>query len=249
MVLRQSKRRLERGIIMNKPIYIALDFNDWQETEHFLDLHNFNNEAVKVGMELFYREGPDVVKRLRDRGHEIFLDIKLHDIPTTIYKAMKNIAKLDVALTNVHGLGGGEMIRAAKEGLLDGSNGAKAPDLLAVTLLTSMHEKTLQSELKINHTIEDTVVHLAKLSQTNGADGVVCSAHEVRALKQICGEEFLAVTPGIRLLSHGSDDQKRVATPKMAKEFGADALVIGRSITLADDPTQAYKLAKEEWEA
>ncbi len=249
MVLHQFKMQLERGTQMTKPIYIALDFNDWQETKQFLDVHNFKNEAVKVGMELFYREGPDVVKRLRDRGHDIFLDIKLHDIPTTIYKAMKNIAKLDVALTNVHGLGGGEMIRAAKEGLIDGSNGGKAPELLAVTLLTSMHEETLQSELKISHSIEETVVHLAKLSQTNGADGVVCSAHEVKALKEICGEEFLAVTPGIRLLSHSSDDQKRVATPKMAKEYGADALVIGRSITLADDPKQAYKLAKEEWEA
>lgn len=234
---------------MNKPIYIALDFNDWQETKDFLDRNEFHQEAVKVGMELFYREGPDVVRRLRDRGHEIFLDIKLHDIPTTIYKAMKNIAKLDVALTNVHGLGGGEMIRAAKEGLIDGANGKKAPDLLAVTLLTSMHQDTLKNELRINQSVEETVVHLAKLAQTNGADGVVCSAHEVQALKQTCGDEFLAVTPGIRLLNSKSDDQKRVATPKVAKELGADALVIGRSITLAEDPKQAYIIAKEEWEA
>src|SRR5690625_2975904 len=235
MVLHQSKKRLERGITMSKPIYIALDFNDWQETKDFLDVHNFKDEAVKVGMELFYREGPEVVTRLRDRGHEIFLDIKLHDIPTTIYKAMKNIAKLDVSLVNVHGLGGGEMIRAAKEGLVDGSNRGNAPYLLAVTLLTSIHEDILASELKIEDSIEETVVHLARLSQENGADGVVCSAHEVKALKQICGEDFLAVTPGIRLLSHGSDDQKRVATPQMARELGADALVIGRSITLRSE--------------
>jgi len=233
---------------MNKPIYLALDFTNWQETKYFLEKNKLVQVPVKVGMELFYREGPDVIKRLRDRGHEIFLDIKLHDIPTTIYKAMKNIAKLDVALTNVHGLGGGEMIRAAKEGLIDGAKGTRTPELLAVTLLTSIHEEMLETELKINHPIEETVVHLAKLAQTNGADGVVCSAHEVRALKAICGEKFLAVTPGIRLLNSGSDDQKRVATPKIARENGADALVIGRSITLAENPKQAYIMAKEEWE-
>ncbi|WP_440895231.1 orotidine-5'-phosphate decarboxylase [Amphibacillus sp. Q70] len=234
---------------MGNPIYLALDFNDWQETEQFLDKHQLDRVAVKVGMELFYHEGPDVIKRLRDRGHDIFLDIKLHDIPTTIYKAMKNIAKLDVELTNVHGLGGGEMIRAAKAGLLDGAKNSKPPELLAVTLLTSMQKEVLEQELNIQGSIEDTVTHLAKLAQDNGADGVVCSAHEVRALKAICGRAFLAVTPGIRLLNSDSDDQKRVATPALAKRNGADALVIGRSITLAEDPKQAYIIAKEEWNA
>lgn len=234
---------------MDKPLYLALDFSNWQETEQFLVKHQLDQVAVKVGMELFYREGPDVVKRLRDRGHEIFLDIKPHDIPTTIYKAMQNIAKLDVALTNVHGLGGGEMIRAAKAGLLDGARGSNVPDLLAVTLLTSIQEEGLKQELKIQSSIEETVVHLAKLAQDNGADGVVCSAHEVKALKAVCGRGFLAVTPGIRLLNSDSDDQKRVATPSLAKGNGADALVIGRSITLAEDPKQAYLIAKEEWNA
>ncbi|MBU5594617.1 orotidine-5'-phosphate decarboxylase [Amphibacillus sp. MSJ-3] len=234
---------------MNRPIYLALDFKNWQETELFLVKYQLDQVAVKVGMELFYREGPDVVKRLRDRGHEVFLDIKLHDIPTTIYKAMKNIAKLDVALTNVHGLGGGEMIQAAKAGLLDGANGSNIPDLLAVTLLTSIQEEVLKQELKIQSSVEETVVHLAKLAQDNGADGVVCSAHEVKALKAVCGDQFLAVTPGIRLLNSHSNDQKRVATPSLAKRNGADALVIGRSITLADHPKKAYLTAKEEWNA
>ncbi len=233
---------------MDNSIYIALDFPDWHETEQFLSRHRFTQAPVKVGMELFYREGPDVIKRLNDRGHAVFLDLKLHDIPTTIYKAMKNIAKLNVVLTNVHGLGGSEMVKAAKQGLLDGTEGQQTPKLLAVTLLTSIDQTVVNHELQIPNTLENIVVDLAKLAQNNGADGVVCSAHEAPKLKAACGQSFLAVTPGIRLTDTASNDQKRVATPAFAKEKGADALVIGRSITAANDPKANYLAALKEWQ-
>ncbi|SDB87927.1 orotidine-5'-phosphate decarboxylase [Pelagirhabdus alkalitolerans] len=232
---------------MDRSIYLALDFEDWKTTDEFLKNNQLHDVPVKVGMELFYQEGPDVVRRLRDQGRDVFLDIKLHDIPTTIYKAMKNIAKLDVAVTNVHALGTGDMIRAAKEGLMDGSVSDTTPTLLAVTLLTSMDQRRLKEELKITDTVEQTAAHLAALAQRNGADGVVCSAHEVELIKQKTTPDFLAVTPGIRLENSHHHDQKRVATPKLAKTLGADALVIGRSITGSTNPKQAYQKAEMEW--
>ncbi len=227
-------------------MYLALDFPDWQQTEQFLITNQLNEVPVKVGMELFYREGAEVIKRLRDRGHPVFLDIKLHDIPTTIYKAMKNVAKLDVELTNVHSLGGAEMIKAAKAGLLDGGAGHQTK-LLAVTILTSMTGVMLREELRIDEPLADTVVHLAELSQSNGADGVVCSPLEVELIKNQVGPKFLTVTPGIRLAKDDMNEQKRIATPAKARALGADAIVIGRSITQADQPKQAYLVAEKEW--
>lgn len=239
--------QLERGIKMQNPIFLALDFPTWEMTENFLAKHDLAGVPVKVGMELFYREGPIVIEKLRTQGHPIFLDLKLHDIPTTIYKAMRNLAKLDVEFVNVHGFGGSAMIEAAKEGLIDGAITKNPPKLLAVTLLTSMDQCVLSNELKVNKPVEGQVIHLAKLAYNHGADGVVCSAQEVAVLKQKIGSEFLAVTPGIRLTDTTTDDQKRIATPIDAKQAGADALVIGRSITKAKDPLAMYNQAIKEW--
>jgi orotidine-5'-phosphate decarboxylase len=231
---------------MDTPIYLALDFPSWKETQQFLETNQLQGAPVKVGMELFYKEGPTVIKELKKHNHPIFLDLKLHDIPTTVRKAMANIAKLGVDIVNVHALGGSDMIAAAKQGLIEGSNDGKVPQLIAVTILTSMTEHILQQELKIADKLDDTAVRLAKLAQDNGADGVVCSALESGNIKQACGESFLTVTPGIRLANTDQDDQKRIATPSVAKKNGADILVIGRSITKADNPHQAYYRALEE---
>lgn len=232
-------------MLMRKPIYLALDFEDFQTADQFLIKHQLTDVPVKVGMELFYKEGPDVVKRLRARNQDVFLDLKLHDIPTTVYKAMKNIAKLDVQMTNVHALGSAEMITRAKEGLIEGSTGNVA-DLIAVTILTSHNDQTLREELKLNQTVDEAVIDLASLAKQNGADGVVCSALEVPKIKARLGQEFLTVTPGIRLVDTSADDQQRIATPELAKKNGADYLVIGRSITQSENPRQQYLKA---WEA
>lgn len=227
-------------------IYIALDFATGKEALAFLDTHELHGAPVKVGMELFYREGAPLLYTLKERGHSIFLDVKVHDIPTTVYRTMKNIATFGVDIVNVHALGGKDMIARAKEGLLT-SNGP-TPKLLAVTILTSMEEQVMQQELQIENTLHHQVEHLATLSQSSGADGVVCSAHEAQQIKNACGPEFLTVTPGIRLASDDADDQKRVATPARAKALGSDILVIGRSITKANDSKQAYETAIKEWE-
>lgn len=228
-------------------IFIALDFPTWDEAQHFLTFHSLEAVPVKVGMELFYREGPEMIAKLKEKRHPIFLDLKLHDIPTTVYRAMKNIAKLEVDIVNIHAFGGSEMIKRAKEGLYDGSKGEKVPQLIAVTLLTSFHEQSLSEEFKINESMEQYVVHLAELAKNNGSNGVVCSVHEVPAIKKSCGEDFLTITPGIRLEGTNEDDQKRIATPEMARQYGADKLVIGRSITRAKDPYQMYERAIKEW--
>ncbi|MRH42196.1 orotidine-5'-phosphate decarboxylase [Aquibacillus halophilus] len=232
---------------MNTPIYLALDFPTWKESSAFIDAHQLRGVPVKVGMELFYREGPAVIERLKENNHPIFLDLKLHDIPTTVNKAMKNLAKLGVDVVNVHSLGGSEMIQAAKEGLVEGASDSQAPLLLAVTLLTSMDEVTLQQELHVNDTVNSTVSHLAKLANSSGADGVVCSAHEAARIKETCDLGFLTVTPGIRLSDSSNNDQKRIATPEFARQNGVDAIVIGRSITQAKEPKKAYQQALKEW--
>lgn len=239
--------QLERGMSMQQPIYLALDFPTWEQADHFLETNKLAGVPVKVGMELFYREGPVVIEHLKKRNHPIFLDLKLHDIPTTIYKAMRNLANLGVDMVNIHGLGGSAMIKAAKQGLIDGSNQMQTPKLLVVTMLTSMDQETVEQELAIQQPIETIVTNLALLGKGNGADGVVCSAHEAKAIKRACGDDFLAVTPGIRLTNTANDDQKRVATPVFAKEQGADALVIGRSITASENPTETYQQAVKEW--
>lgn len=232
---------------MQQPIYLALDFPTWEQTDHFLQVNELDGVPVKVGMELFYREGPAVIAFLKKRNHPIFLDLKLHDIPTTIYKAMRNLANLGVDVVNVHGQGGSAMVAAAKQGLIDGSNQIQTPKLLVVTMLTSMDQETVEQELMIQQPIETIVTNLALLGKNNGADGVVCSAHEARAIKHACGDDFLTVTPGIRLTNSANDDQKRIATPRFAKEQGVDALVIGRSITAAEKPKETYQQALKEW--
>lgn len=229
---------------MNK-IYLALDFPTWEETKHFLDENQLKDIPVKVGMELFYREGIQVVEKLKERNHPIFLDLKLHDIPTTVMRAMKNLASLELDMINVHALGGSEMIKRAKEGLTSGNADTK---LIAVTILTSMNEATLANDLRLPGNTEENVLHLAAMSQKSGADGVVCSVHEVKQIKAACSDKFLTVTPGIRLETSNKDDQVRVATPAFAGQMGTDSIVIGRSITQAKNPLQAYQLALEELE-
>ncbi|QGS68614.1 orotidine-5'-phosphate decarboxylase [Oceanobacillus sp. 143] len=198
-------------------------------------------------MELFFREGPAIIEKLKANNHPIFLDLKLHDIPTTVMRAMKNLAALEVDIVNVHALGGSEMIKHAKEGLLSGSPKRKTK-LIAVTILTSHDKETMNNQLLISGELKDSAVHLADIAEQSGADGVVCSVHEAGSIKEKCGSSFLTVTPGIRLANSSIDDQKRVATPKFARENNADILVIGRSITKAENPYQAYRQAIEEWE-
>lgn len=227
-------------------IYLALDFPTWEETSQFIEQHQLQGAPVKVGMELFYREGPNVIKKLKENNHPIFLDLKLYDIPNTVHKAMKNLAKLEVDIVNVHALGGSEMIGQAKEGLLSG-NSRHETKLIAVTILTSFDNETMNNELLLPGELADTAVHLAKLTKNSGADGVVCSVHEAGLIKDACGSQFLTVTPGIRLQDSNHDDQKRIATPQFARTHGADILVIGRSITNAVNPHDAYQQAIKEW--
>lgn len=231
---------------MRKDVYIALDFPTGEEALHFLKENELHEVPVKVGMELFYREGPEIIKKLKANNHPIFLDLKLHDIPTTVKKAMRNLAELDIDIVNVHAFGGSEMIKAAKEGLLEG--GAKKTRLIAVTILTSMNEEAMNQELKVAGSVENQVAQLAKVALDSGADGVVCSVLEVEKIKETCGQEFLTVTPGIRPANTSNDDQKRVATPQIAKETGANVLVIGRGITQAVEPLKAYQDVLKEIE-
>lgn len=232
---------------MNK-LYVALDFPTWAESSHFIRENGLEGVPVKVGMELFYREGIQVIERLKENNHPIFLDLKLHDIPTTVMRAMSNLASLEVDVVNVHALGGKEMIQRAKEGLQSSSTSNHTTKLLAVTILTSMDEQMIQQDLGLKGTVENNVVHLARLSEKSGADGVVCSVHEAKTIYEHCHENFLTVTPGIRLATSTVDDQKRVATPSVAKSLGASSIVVGRSITQAQDPLQAYEQALKEWE-
>ncbi|MFC4557044.1 orotidine-5'-phosphate decarboxylase [Virgibacillus kekensis] len=227
--------------------YLALDFTSWDEAEHFLKENDLHGVPVKVGMELFYREGPRIIEKLKANDHGIFLDLKLHDIPTTVMKAMKNLARLEVDMVNVHALGGSEMINRAKEGLLSGSPASHDTKLIAVTVLTSMDETALNNELKIPGSVADNATHFAGFAAENGADGVVCSVHEASRVKAACGSFFLTVTPGIRLQETDVNDQRRVATPVFAKENGADILVVGRTVTQAKDPKTAYLQVQEEW--
>ncbi|WP_033829277.1 orotidine-5'-phosphate decarboxylase [Bacillus andreraoultii] len=233
---------------MNNPVIIALDFASKQEMCEFLE--NFRDEKlfVKVGMELFYQEGPSIIRELKSMGHSIFLDLKLHDIPNTVGRAMKGIASLGVDLVTVHAAGGSEMMKAAIEGLKAGTpKGRLRPSCIAVTQLTSTSEGQMQSEQLVLSTIEQSVYHYASLAKKAGLDGVVSSVHEVSLLRKL-GEDFLIVTPGIRLKEDQSSDQKRVATPKHAREVGSSAIVVGRSITESSDPYKTYQMIKQQWE-
>lgn len=232
---------------MNQSMYLALDFPTWQEAKQFIERYQLTGVPVKVGMELFYQEGIHIIEKLKEDQHPIFLDLKLHDIPNTVKRAMINLGKLEVDMVNVHALGGSEMIAYAKEGLQIGNpNGTTK--LIAVTILTSMDKRTIQRDLLIQKNVSDAVMHFASVAYHHGADGVVCSVHEAKQIKSAYGADFLTVTPGIRLSGSSADDQKRIATPDYARANGADCIVIGRSITKADDPSEAYKLAAKEWQ-
>lgn len=233
---------------MTANIYLALDFPTWTEAKRFIDAYNLQGVPVKIGMELFYREGPGLVEKLKQDNHNIFLDLKLHDIPETVRKAMRNLTKLDVDMVNIHALGGSEMIRQAKEGLLSGNLSSQETKLIAVTMLTSMDDEMMNKELMIRGNVQENAVHFADFAKKNGADGVVCSVHEAKQIKSVCGSQFLTVTPGIRLQESDNNDQKRIATPSFARENNADILVVGRTITNAQDPKSAYKKVLKEWE-
>lgn len=241
------RKPLERDISKMKNVYIALDFPDGVTALKFIDTYELTGVPVKVGMELFYREGPQIINELKDKGHEVFLDLKLYDIPNTVGQAMKNLATLGVDIVNVHATGGGEMIAAAKEGLLQGKPKGDATKLIAVTVLTSFEQREITEQLKVEQSIESYATHLATLAKNNGADGVVCSVHEAKQIKDACGDSFLTVTPGIRLANSPTDDQERIATPTFAKSNGSDILVVGRSITQANNPRLAYDQVIEEW--
>ena len=230
---------------MGKAVIIACDFKNKEETLNFLN--NFKDEKLylKIGMELFYSEGPEIVREIKKRGHNIFLDLKLHDIPNTVEKAMKSLANLDVDMTNVHASGTIKMMEAGLRGLTreDGTR----PLLIAVTQLTSTSQETMEEDLLIKENIEDVVIHYAENSKKAGLDGVVCSPLEVQAVKRKCGKEFLTITPGIRFSTDSKDDQSRITTPAKAKELGSDYIVVGRSITNAENPKEAYRKCVEDF--
>lgn len=248
---------------MAKDVIIACDFKNTDETIKFLDrLTRIRDEVVqcdditvgagrpyvKIGMELFYAEGPEIVKKLKERGHKVFLDLKLHDIPNTVKKAMTVLGEYGVDMVNVHAAGGIEMMKAAKEGLMLGAaRYADKPKLIAVTQLTSTDEATLHDQLLIDRPMNEVVRQYALNAKAAGLDGVVCSAFEAAEIHEVCGEDFLTVTPGIRFESSAADDQKRVMTPAQAKEAGSDYIVVGRPVTAAERPIDAYTRCREEF--
>ena len=231
---------------MAKDVIIACDFASRQQTLGFLDAFAGHRKPfVKIGMELFYAEGPDIVRELKRRGHPVFLDLKLHDIPNTVRKVMRVLSALDVDIVNVHAAGTIEMMRAALEGLTrpDGSR----PLLIAVTQLTSTSEERMQRELLIGAGINDTIVKYAQNAREAGLDGVVCSPLEAAMVKDACGPQFLTVTPGIRFADAAADDQVRITTPARAREIGSDYIVVGRPVTAAPDPVAAYERCLKEF--
>ena len=230
---------------MGKSVIIACDFKDKEETLNFLNKFEEEKLYLKIGMELFYSEGPEIVREIKKRGHKIFLDLKLHDIPNTVEKAMKSLANLDVDMTNVHASGTIKMMEAGLRGLTkeDGTR----PLLIAVTQLTSTSQEVMEQDLLIKENIEDVVMHYAENSKKAGLDGVVCSPLEVQAVKKKCGKEFLTITPGIRFSEDSKDDQSRITTPAKAKELGSDYIVVGRSITKAESPQEAYRKCVEDF--
>lgn len=229
-----------------KDVIIALDFSTREETLAFLDKFPRDRRPyVKIGKELYYAEGPDIVREIKARGHQIFLDLKLHDIPNTVRRSMAVLSRLDADMVNLHAAGGSEMMKAALEGLVrpDGTR----PLLIAVTQLTSTDAAMLKNELLIDTPMEETVLSYAKNAAGCGLDGVVCSPLEARLVKERCGGDFLTVTPGIRFADSAAGDQKRIMTPGNAAENGCDYLVMGRPITQAADPVAAYRRAVEEF--
>ena len=230
---------------MGKDVIVACDFAGREEVFSFLDKFKDEKPFVKIGMELFYAEGPDIVREIKRRGHKIFLDLKLHDIPNTVKKAMAVLAKLDVDMTNLHAAGTAAMMEAAIEGLTrpDGTR----PLLIAVTQLTSTSQERMESDILIEKPIDEVVMHYAKTAKNAGLDGVVCSPLEAEKVHQSCGKQFLTVTPGVRFADGDAGDQVRVMTPEQARKIGSDYIVVGRPITAAEDPVAAYRRCVAEF--
>ena len=230
---------------MGKDVIVACDFASREATLNFLDKFTGRKPFVKIGMELYYAEGPAIVKEIKARGHKIFLDLKLHDIPTTVKKAMAVLSGLDVDICNLHAAGTSRMMEAALEGLTrpDGTR----PLLIAVTQLTSTDEEIMKRDLLIDQPLDKVVMHYAKNAADAGLDGVVCSPLEAGKVHDVCGKQFLTVTPGVRFAGGDVGDQKRVTTPEKAKELGSDYIVVGRPITAAEDPVAAWKRCVAEF--
>lgn len=230
---------------MGKDVIIACDFASAEETFRFLDKFTDKKPYVKIGMELYYAEGPQIVREIKARGHKIFLDLKLHDIPNTVKKAMKVLSGLDVDMCNLHAGGTVAMMEAALEGLTrpDGTR----PLLIAVTQLTSTDEERMRDELLIEKPLEEVVAHYAANAKKAGLDGVVCSPLEAAKVHELCGKEFLTITPGVRFADGDAGDQVRITTPERAKEIGSDYIVVGRPITQAEDPASAYERCLAEF--
>ena len=230
---------------MAKDVIVALDFSSKEQVMEFLDKFQGRKPFVKIGMELFYAEGPSIVKEIKERGHKIFLDLKLHDIPNTVMKAMNVLSSLDVDMTNLHASGTIAMMEGAIKGLTreDGSR----PILIAVTQLTSTDQQSMEKDLLIKEPIDEVVMHYAKNAKIAGLDGVVCSPLEAGKVHQTCGEDFITVTPGVRFADGEVGDQKRVMTPAEARKIGSDYIVVGRPITKAENPVQAYERCVREF--
>ena len=230
---------------MGKDVIVACDFSSKEQVLSFLDKFSGRKPFVKIGMELYYAEGPSIVREIKARGHKIFLDLKLHDIPNTVKKAMAVLSNLDVDITNLHAAGTTAMMKAALEGLTrpDGTR----PLLIAVTQLTSTDQESMEKDLLINHPIDEVVMHYAETARNAGLDGIVCSPLEAGKVHGRCGEHFLTVTPGVRFADGDVGDQKRVMTPAAAKEIGSDYIVVGRPITAAADPVAAYERCVAEF--
>ena len=230
---------------MAKDVIIACDFDSKEKVLNFLDKFQDRKPFVKIGMELYYAEGPAIVKEIKARGHKIFLDLKLHDIPNTVRKSMAVLSRLDVDMCNLHAGGTINMMKAALEGLTreDGTR----PILIAVTQLTSTDQESMTNDLLINQPIDKVVMHYAKNAEIAGLDGVVCSPLEAGKVHQICGDKFLTITPGVRFADGDVGDQKRVTTPSKARELGSDYIVVGRPITAAENPVEAYNRCVKEF--
>lgn len=230
---------------MGKDVIIACDFADKETVLSFLDKFEGRKPFIKIGMELFYAEGPQIVREIKARGHKIFLDLKLHDIPNTVKKSMAVLSRLDVDMCNLHAAGTSRMMEAALEGLTrpDGTR----PLLIAVTQLTSTDQEAMERDLLIKEPIDKVVMHYAETAKNAGLDGVVCSPLEAQKVHEVCGEKFLTVTPGVRFADGDIGDQKRVMTPEQAKKIGSDYIVVGRPITAAPDPVAAYERCIKEF--
>lgn len=243
---------------MGKDVIIACDFSSGQETMEFLEQFGEKRPYVKIGMELFYAEGPAIVRQLKDRGHKVFLDLKLHDIPNTVGRAMKVLSELDVDMCNVHAAGTKKMMEAAREGLMNrASEGltyeeqtredGSRPLLIAVTQLTSTSQEQMEQDILIERPMEEVVAAYGQRAKEAGLDGVVCSPLEAPVVHGQLGEDFLTVTPGVRLAGDAAGDQQRITTPARARELGSDYIVVGRSITAAEDPAAAYERCLQEF--